>query len=786
MGFGHNQKSKPSYTGLQLNTSSSVLPVALTGGASRMGVNLWDYVDFQAHKQKQKSGKGFGGGSGTSYTYSASPVLGLCVGEIAGIGKAWQDKGEVADYSTLGFSLFTGTMPQAPWGYMVAAHPDHARGYPGFAYLAKPNMDFGSSASMPNLNFEAFGLFYMTAAGGALPDADPALWIQDFLTDTDHGVGFPAAMLDTVALLSSADAPTTGDSAFQTWCQAMSFGISPTMVEQEAASGAIERWCTATNTAPVWTGYSLKLVPYGDEAVSGNGVTYLPPTATRFDYDDDDYQPDGDKDPVTATRSDPADAKNIVKFIIRDRANAYNDVPATFQDDNAIALYGRKEAGTITLREICETAMGAKVVALYGQRELHGRNEYRFRVGPAGDLLEPMDYGVISDPELGDDIGVYIEEIEEDEEDYLALVVRQFDGTLGAPPTLVGEGATTPATVNALAEPGPVNPPIILEPPSTLAGPTPQVWAAVSGGDGTTSAPDWGGCVVHVSTDNVTYQAVGQIDAPARMGKTTTALAAYGGANPDTVHTVGVTLLESDGELTSTSATDAAAGLTLCYQDGEFLSFQVATLTGPNAYTLGTALYRGLYGSVAGLHAIGSDFARLDENIFKFDLPLAYVGVPLWFKFQSFNIWGQQLEDLAAVTAYTYTPTGAGIAAGGGTGGGAGATVTASAAIATGKLVNIYDNAGVLSVRLADATDPAKFANAYALAPIANGDLGVVNFTGMNTSLAPAFKGEAWLSETSPGDIQSTAPASAGSIVQIVGTATPLGLAFAPGFRILI
>jgi hypothetical protein len=120
-------------------------------------------------------------------------------------GLAGQGRG--SDYSTLGFSLFTGTMPQAPWGYMVAAHPDHARGYPGFAYLAKANMDFGSSATMPNLNFEVFGLFYMTAAGGALPDADPALWIQDFLTDTDHGVGLPGrhARCGRAALLGGCD-----------------------------------------------------------------------------------------------------------------------------------------------------------------------------------------------------------------------------------------------------------------------------------------------------------------------------------------------------------------------------------------------------------------------------------------------------------------------------------------------------------------------------------------------------------------------------------------------------
>lgn len=123
----------------------------------------------------------------------------------------------------------------------------------------------------------------------------------------------------------------------------------------------------------------------------------------------------------------------------------------------------------------------------------------------------------------------------------------------------------------------------------------------------------------------------------------------------------------SAGELQSASSgADAAAGSTLCYVDGEYIGPQTATLTGTNAYNL-TNLYRGLYGSTAGSHSSGTKFARLDDAIFKYALPAAYIGQTLYLKFQSFNVYGGGYQDLSTCTAYTITPTGAGF--GGGTAG---------------------------------------------------------------------------------------------------------------------
>jgi hypothetical protein len=89
------------------------------------------------------------------------------------------------------------------------------------------------------------------------------------------------------------------------------------------------------------------------------------------------------------------------------------------------------------------------------------------------------------------------------------------------------------------------------------------------------------------------------------------------------------------------------------------LSFVTATLTGTNAYDL-TTLYRGLYGTVAAAHSSGALFAQLNGAVFKYNLPAAYIGVMLYVKLQSFNIFGMGVEDLSECTAYSYIPVGSG------------------------------------------------------------------------------------------------------------------------------
>ena len=181
----------------------------------------------------------------------------------------------------------------------------------------------------------------------------------------------------------------------------------------------------------------------------------------------------------------------------------------------------------------------------------------------------------------------------------------------------------------------------------------------------TTNNDEWGGCFVWVSTDGgANYAQIGQISAPARQGVLTSVLPSVS-ANPsgltvDNTNTLAVNLTESAGALSTATAADMNALVTICWVDGEIVAYQNATLTSANHYSL-QPLVRGAYGSAIGSHAIGSQFARLDSNIFAYAYTAGQVGSTIFIKFQSYNVVGGGVQDLSTVTAYSHTiagPTG--------------------------------------------------------------------------------------------------------------------------------
>jgi len=619
---------------------------------------LFYYTDFAAHKVKQKTGKG--GGSATSYTYSATILMGLCEGQIEGIGQAWVDLSVTTstDFSTLNLTLFDGSPTQTAWSYLVSKHPTEALDYRSFAYLAGANYDLGSSANTPQHSFEVRGIHYNTAP--VTSDADCALVVNSYLTADSWGVGFDTSAIDYDQLYSSADAPTTGDSAYQTYCTAMGFGLSPAITSQEQASSALQRWADLTNTALYWNGYQLKLIPYGDADITANGVTWIAPVDVVFTITDDDYIQVSDGNPIKMSRTDPLTLNSSYSLTIKNRANAYNDLPVPWVDQDLAEKYGLRIASAISAPEVCDATMASVMIALYGQRQSYIRNEYKFSLDQRYVRLEPMDVGLMYDKTWGL-VPVRVESVEEDDTGNLQMVVMEYpQGTSSS--TGFGTQPVTNTPQNQLADPGPVNPPVIFEPPTTLTtNGAYQLWMAVSGGDGTTAGTNWGGCNVWISTDDATYVQVGTISGgPATMGVLSANVGSFGGSNPDTTNTVKVDLTMSSGIMTSFSSTDAALAASLCYVGGELLSYENATLTALSAYTLDT-LYRALYGTSATTHSTGDQFALLDASVFKYDLPPQYVGVEIYIKFQSFNLWGQAPQDLSVCTAYTYTPTGGGV-----------------------------------------------------------------------------------------------------------------------------
>lgn len=100
------------------------------------------------------------------------------------------------------------------------------------------------------------------------------------------------------------------------------------------------------------------------------------------------------------------------------------------------------------------------------------------------------------------------------------------------------------------------------------------------------------------------------------------------------------------------------------------------------------------------------------------------------------------------------------------------ASIVANGAIADGDFVNIYDNGGTVTCRVADASAIGTQAHGFVLAAVSDAAMATVYFEGENNGggVSGLTGGNVFLSETA-GDATNTAPTTSGAIVQKLGVA---------------
>jgi hypothetical protein len=331
--------------------------------------------------------------------------------------------------------------------------------------------------------------------------------------------------------------------------------------------------------------------------------------------------------------------------------------PVEARDQAQIEIFGPRVGSTIQGNEICdELVVGPLVAQTILQRELYVRAKFSFKLSWEYCLLDPMDIVTLTDANLGlSNTPVRIIAVEEDDKGLLAVTAEELVTGVSTPafyqsarPGNFAQNAAVPAI--------PVNAPLIYEPPVSLTG-IAQVWIGASGINGGPANPQWGGANVYVSLDNSTYSQIAVLTAPLRQGFLTASLAAAAGW--DSVDTLAVNLAESGQTLSGTSEIAAQQGATLSLVGNELLAYQNATLTSASHYNL-TGLARGLSGTTGAAHSTGAPFARLDGAVVKYNLPSNAAGQNLYFKFQSFNVFGGGIQDLSTCAVYTFTPTASG------------------------------------------------------------------------------------------------------------------------------
>jgi hypothetical protein len=162
----------------------------------------------------------------------------------------------------------------------------------------------------------------------------------------------------------------------------------------------------------VCSGALVKLQPYGDLALSSNGVSWTPNMVPVAALTDDDFLPwhpksedseepqTGEDDPVILTRHNPADRDNWLTIQYKDRSNYYNDNVIPVFDQGFIDQYGRRDGETLPGKCFCSPGAAQISAQLILQRKLYVDN-VRFKTGWQHGLIEPMDIVLLTEASAG-------------------------------------------------------------------------------------------------------------------------------------------------------------------------------------------------------------------------------------------------------------------------------------------------------------------------------------------------------------------------------------------------
>lgn len=602
----------------QINTASygEVVPEIL--GTTRVSGNIIDYEDFTAHEHKTTTRTGKGGRSkhtDISYTYTVAAAIALCEGPIAGIGKVWKDK-EVFQYpnENIQLTLFNGAVAQAPWPYMTSKHPDKALPYSGLAYMAGV-VDLGDRGSLPQYNFEVYGKLRDTGDG---VDVNPADYIEHVL----QSVG--------------ADVQIEGIENFRAYCKAADILISTPPAQKSAkAQQIINDIAEITNSLVFWSTDRLKIVPLADKPIG----TWTPANQIQYDLTADDFIAGTDGQLILYKRKDTSEAYNEATVEFINRSNSYEKETVSFEVVADVQKNGLKPASKKSAHYLYTKARAQYYAEQLAMKRLYAKTQYTFRLDWAFCTLEVGDLVTLTDEacQLNKQIVV------------ITAVNEAADGQLEFTAEGKPAGTYAPARYDVHENERPFID-YNQEAPSVNDVAIFQTVGDVGGNNvfiGVNAPAGWGGCSVWLSDNNQNYSRIGSITQQARMGRTRLAF-------NETANACEVTL--NQGMLKGGTHIDAERANTLCWVNGEALSYEGANMAPNNQFSL-TGLVRGQYGTNAISHNAGERFIRVDEALFRYSYRKEDIGKTIYLKFTSSNIFGTNEQELDEVQAYQYTLT---------------------------------------------------------------------------------------------------------------------------------
>ncbi|MGC2411754.1 MAG: phage tail protein [Stellaceae bacterium] len=635
-----------------------------------------------------------------------------------GYNRVWSN-GAVSFFNDVALNGYAGNDGQSPDPVFASSDTNvPVLGYSGTSYVTGTPIQLGSSPALPNISFEITG-FEAGTVGSIYPgDANPASIVTDILTNSRYGAGFPAANLDSAGSIADFGLYCQANQLAmslvldrQQPCARWVEEIAQLTVAAVVWSGSLLKIIPYSETAltfngATWTPDLTAQYSLTDSDFLDFGGGSDPVMVTR-------------SDPAAATNwlsieyMDAVNSYNPQILPVWDQGliDQYG-----LRSEPAVQAHGFTNPTPAIVSAGLQLARKA-----YNRNTYKWKLGWRYSLLEPMDIVELTEatLGLVGTP-------LRIIQIDEDDNGELTVTAEELIGLTAAvhlrqtsagtpldflvdpgntnspilfePPAalsgglevwMIASGGAETAATNAATPsgdilhfagplPAAIVPGVTVEDlthtavipaATTVVGVTPTsvtlsanvTGAGVSSGDtiGFFNA-NWGGCQVWVSSDGSSYSLFGTIYRGARQGVLSASLPSH--ADPDTVDTLSVDLHESQGRLLSGTLADADNLVTLCYCDGELVSYETATLTAAYKYDL-TYLRRGAYGTPISSHSSGSNFARFgpnDPSLFRYSYPSSFIGQTIYVKLPAFNTFGQMLQSLAGVTANTYTLTGAG------------------------------------------------------------------------------------------------------------------------------
>jgi len=421
---------------LRYNTSQAGSPVPICYGTHRVSINLIEFWGEQGFGSTSKGGKGLGssgGKKGSNANYSVDVAFGICQGPVNFTGapagflngstlenRVWAN-GSIAGIDRTPVNVYHGNDGQAADPVFVSSDTNTpVLGYSGTCYVTGTPLQLGSTPALPNVSFEITGFETGTVGANFPGDANPASIVTDLLTNTRYGAGFPSANLDSTGSLAD----------FATYCQAAQLAMSLLLDRQQPCARWLEEIAQLAVAAVVWSGSLLKIIPYGDQALSANGATWTPNLTWQYSLGDSDFLDfGGGSDPVLLTRSDPAAATNWLSIEYMDAGNSYNPQILPVWEQGLIDQYGLRSEPSIQAHGFTNATSATASAQLQLQRKAYIRNTYKWKLGWRYSLLEPMDIVLLTDATLGlSGAAVRIIQIDEDDNGELTITAEEIPG----------------------------------------------------------------------------------------------------------------------------------------------------------------------------------------------------------------------------------------------------------------------------------------------------------------------------------------------------------------------